>query len=60
VILGVYLTGQQIPTALGTQELGGSSQILKIREGKNSRAQDFKKISAREKSCGMIWRPFLK
>jgi hypothetical protein len=49
VILGVYLTHQQIPIAPETQELKDSSQILKRREGKNSRTQDFKKL-AREQT----------
>jgi hypothetical protein len=49
VILRVYLTHQQIPTAPGTQELEGSPQNLKRREGKNSRTQEFKN-SAREQT----------
>jgi hypothetical protein len=45
VVLGVYLTHQQIPTASGTQELKDSPQIPKRREGKSlrTRLQKFSK-----------------
>jgi hypothetical protein len=49
VILGVYLTHQQIPIAHGTKELEGSPQVLKRIERKNSRTQDFKDL-AREQT----------
>jgi hypothetical protein len=42
VILGVYITHQQIPTTPRAQELDGSSQINKRREMKNSRTKDSK------------------
>jgi hypothetical protein len=45
VILGVYLTHQQILTTPGTQELDDSSQINKKREGKNTRAKDSKNLA---------------
>jgi hypothetical protein len=45
VIIGVYLTYQQIPITSRTKELDGSSQINKRRGGKNSRTQDFEKFS---------------
>jgi hypothetical protein len=49
VILGVYLTHQQILTTPGAQELEGSPQILKRMKWKNSRTQDFKNL-AREQT----------
>ena len=49
MILGVYLTHQQILIAHGTKELEGSPQILKRIERKNSKTQDFKDL-AREQT----------